>query len=107
MPGAQDTRPARHLVPTGQGGGCVGRLAEGYAVEVEHRVRADHQRAGVRAGDLLGGTGGLRLGELAAELVRAGPSLRRQACLDGLLVHPADGDDRFDPGGAQQREPGR
>jgi hypothetical protein len=59
-------------------------------VDIEHRVAAEHQRAGAR-----GGNGGrLPLREGGDEFGRVQP------LIDGL-VHPADDHDGFDAGAAQ------
>jgi hypothetical protein len=72
----------------------VARLAVGLALELEDRVAADHQGAGLVRCD----RDRLELGQLERQLARS----RR---FDAVLVDPADDHVRAQPGVAQRLQP--
>ena len=110
VPGVQHARPAAHRPPArGRDLGGV-RLAEDLAVDLEHRVAADHDP--VETG-LIRGDAGRDIRSLAAReqqdvlVRREAPTFGRlDVGDDRVLVHLGSHGERFDPRLAQQHEPG-
>ena len=98
VPGAEHAGPTAHRLPAAYGVVGVVGLAERLAVEVEHGVAAEHQRAGryAVAGD---DRRALQLGELERELGRRQP-------VELGLVDPGDDHHRLDAGAAQGGQAG-
>ena len=96
--GVQHAGAAAHRLPAADGLVGVARLAERLAVELEHRVAAEHQRA---VGQVVarGDGGALELGELQRQLGRRQPVELR-------LVDAGDDHHRVEAGAAQRGEPG-
>jgi hypothetical protein len=95
--GVQDAHPTAHGQPAPHGLVRVRRLAEGLAVQLEHRVAAEHQAV---TAHLPGDRGGLQLRQPPCQLGRAQPGHLR-------LVDTRDDHGRLDASGPERREASR